>query len=500
MLVVSFQVAMYGQKNPDTYYSPQQLQEDVNIFKTALETVHPALDVYLPKDSFDLYMDLLNTAVSDSLTRRAFSRLLLSTARKLRCSHTQISYSTSLGARLVRLIKTNKSSYLPVTIFQEENSVLVKDFKPDGSGEVIGKLLTINGMPTQVLLDSLGQYFPADGFTDTRPHFYQYHLNNWYDGIIMDKQQDSVELILEKLNETDTIRLVSSQVARSTVLPSPSMDTTWQWQAVSKQKAFRKETLTLWYNDTLSRTALLDIAAFRKDKKGKLLAAIFEQLQKDSVEHLIIDLQRNLGGDIQSSTLLLQYLMPDSFFFRVDKVNNDATALEKYVETNKKTYNDQQYTKFRKYVQKFAAISYLDGRLGVTLKPIDNNHFNGRITVLISGQSFSASAMVASYLKDRENTITVGQETGGGAVMTSGGRYMTVKLPHSEVNVNIPIYKLEWDVKNGTLGKGVQPDIEVVSTLNDQYQHQNNALEKAVRIAQQKLKDDNNSRSILEEK
>ena len=68
--------------------------------------------------------------------------------------------------------------------------------------------------------------------------------------------------------------------------------------------------------------------------------------------------------------------------------------------------------------------------------------------------------MFASALREQENVIIVGEETGGGAYGNSAWLIPDATLPETGVRFRLPLFRLVIDKNAQKNGKGVQPEVE----------------------------------------
>ena len=99
-------------------------------------------------------------------------------------------------------------------------------------------------------------------------------------------------------------------------------------------------------------------------------------------------------------------------------------------------------------------------------KPNRRVHFDGQVLLLTNGLSFSASSQTATYLKAVSNTISIGEETGGGAFANNGMQIPAFKLPASGLRIRVPQYHLDYRLGTDN-GHGVMPDIPVQYQIED---------------------------------
>ena len=94
-------------------------------------------------------------------------------------------------------------------------------------------------------------------------------------------------------------------------------------------------------------------------------------------------------------------------------------------------------------------------------RPKKKYHFKGKIYVLISGPTFSASTLFCHTVKGQENVLLLGEETGGGNHGNNGLMIPFVTLPNTGIRVRIPLFRLVQYQHPPKDGRGVIPDIYI---------------------------------------
>jgi C-terminal processing protease CtpA/Prc len=101
------------------------------------------------------------------------------------------------------------------------------------------------------------------------------------------------------------------------------------------------------------------------------------------------------------------------------------------------------------------------------LHKVHANSFKGKIYVIINGGSFSASSLISSNLKSSKRVTFVGEETGGAFNGTVAGFMPVVKLPNSDLQIRIGLMVMAPHHKTEIEGRGIFPDKEINTTLED---------------------------------
>jgi C-terminal processing protease CtpA/Prc len=179
------------------------------------------------------------------------------------------------------------------------------------------------------------------------------------------------------------------------------------------------------------------------------------------IQHLVIDVRSNGGGDAGISTLLTQYL--------VDKKFKIADSLYTLKRTSR--YRDHiQWQRIYWLMTRFVTRKRQDGKYHFGyferhyFKPRKRHHYNGNIYLLTGGNSFSATTLVLKALQGQSNVKIIGEETGGGAYGNTAWMIPDAILPKTGVRFRLPKFRLVMDKELVKDGRGIMPDIQVRAT------------------------------------
>jgi C-terminal processing protease CtpA/Prc len=94
-------------------------------------------------------------------------------------------------------------------------------------------------------------------------------------------------------------------------------------------------------------------------------------------------------------------------------------------------------------------------------QPRTNNHFDGKVYVLINGPTFSASTLFCNLVKGQENVKLVGEDAGGGWYGNNGIMIPDIVLPVTKLRVRLPVFRIVQYNHVVKDGRGVPPDIYI---------------------------------------
>jgi len=468
--------------SPNKKYSLQQVQKDYSLYREILEEHHPSLYWYSSKDSMDHYFSYGQQHLKDSMTEPEFRKVLNYVTAKIDCGHTSVR-SSKAWAKYTDTARLGKMFPLSFKIWNDTMVVTANLNRKDSvlkRGTVITK---INGKTEQALVDTLFDYISTDGYNLT--HKYQTLSNRGFFG--------SLYTSLFGLSEKYTIEYMDAAgQIKNTTIPSydPALDTVNRasirpiTNIPQPSRRERKQqglnNVRLLKIDSVNHTAMMDLSSFGEGYRLRsFFRNSFRALQQNKIDHLIIDVRSNGGGEVTNSMLISRYLVFQKF-----KISDSLYAV-------KKASKYQQYIRhhfWNKLFITFFTKKKNDGNYHFGyferhyFKPKKNDHYNGKVYILIGGNSFSATTLFVSSVVQQDNVTVVGEETGGGAYGNSAWLIPNVTLPETGVRFRLPLFRLVLDKNYPKTGRGVQPEVESKPTVEAVRRGADYKLDKAMEL------------------
>ncbi|WP_081164187.1 S41 family peptidase [Niastella populi] len=450
--------------DPQHKYTKKQLQQDYRVFRGVLEESHPSLYWFTPKDSMDLFFNEGFNRISDSMTEMQFRNVLSYVISKVHCGHTAVKYSKQYG----RYIDTAKLKMFPLSFkVWGDSMAITANINRKDSILKYGTLVTaIDGYSTRQLTDSFMNYISGDGNSITGR--YQSLSNSGsfgslYRNIIGLKDQIAVTYI-DSTGAEQTVKVpVFDPAWKDTTKKAPETPTI---AAPKPPKERMRNLLPLSARyvqiDTTLSSAYMTVHTFaRGNRLRSFYRKAFRELKRRNIQHLVVDVRTNGGGDAGLSTLLTRYLA-DKKFKLADSLYavRRSSKYHKYISWQPFYWSLMQFVTHKKNDGLYH-FGYFERHY---FHPKKRHHFNGDIYLVTGGNSFSATTLFVKALQGQQNVKVIGEETGGGAYGNSAWMIPDVTLPNTRVRFRLPKFRLVMDKDLVKEGRGIMPDIIVAPT------------------------------------
>jgi hypothetical protein len=461
--------------NVDVLRDESGLKSDVDYTNGKLRRFHPDLYRYVSRDHFEFKLDSLKASLQDSMTSNDFFLKLSPELASIGQGHMKL--FPLMDKRTVKEKRSNhKYDPLPLSQFDYEifdnKLFIIKNNSKDSSIHVGSEVLSINNQKPQDLISIYRPSISSDGynqtyFNNTLSHDFPsfYYCENGY--------PDSVYLLL---NFTDTLQGVLLKQG-NTATKGKSVYQRDEEKRIPKK--IREPLIKLSYLDPEGSIALLKIREFLNGNFHSFYRKCFRQLEEFNTKYLILDLRDNPGGNVMEANELYSYLADSNYYF-IDKpiVTSRTSVLHTPYFSVVPFYGKVILAAFLPFrvmalgadffrVRKADDGKYYYSSNSAKLRYVKENHFEGKVYVIINGGSFSASCLLSSNLKAGNQALFVGEETGGAANGFVSGKISVCRLPESRLHLVFGLMYIQPFYKTGMEGRGIMPDIEIKPTLED---------------------------------
>ncbi|MEM8890569.1 MAG: S41 family peptidase [Bacteroidota bacterium] len=446
----------------DVKLSVDQLEEDFQLFREQLEKVQPGLYTYSSQEKLDGIFEEIEVQIQKPMSSIDFYRTLLPILRPIGNNHTDIMPPDSFDEQLKETLPR-----FPFRLYYDQGKLYVLEDLSQEQEIGVGAIITrMNGRDIMEIFEKMKARYSVDGYNESSP--------NWVLSIAFSRKYAQffgtpptyeLEYVDQKGEKKET-----------TIKGIPQAELLENAQKINPPNIFgRGEKYQFRFID---EAAYLKIASFQPEKARAFVGFIkesFRKIKDAGSQKLILDLRNNGGGYPEASYRLLAYLIQQ----RVYPVEVEYAKVAKI--------EDAQY-----YVQDFFLkhfhkqnLVWQNGRYEVksapkTLIKPEALAFKGKLIVLINSRSSSATGEFLGLVKSYTNATFIGTEAGGNCVSQVASDLLTLVLPNSKVKVSVPVIKSKLRVNFENTGHGVQPDIEVLPSVQDLWEGKDVVLEVAL--------------------
>lgn len=397
---------------------PEQISEDLEQWLDFLESTHPQLS-YTVKDVDAFYSDIekLKKSFTKPISVKEFWKKVTVFNPVLNDGHTSINFS-KLKTLANQHVK-NGGGLFPLQLLFYKNKWIIKSkFNGEGSEFRGSEVTHINGKSTIDFIKPLLQRTNGDS-ERFRKAVLQRRLAEYiwlYYGDF-----DSFELSINTQGEHQTKTFAATQ-------NEFNLDDVFS-------EEFKFEILE-------NSNALITLNTFSWGEKYKdvivFLHDAFAQIQKNNIQHVLIDIRENGGGD---DGIWIDGILP----YIADKAWRTGGKNKFKVLKGR----ERKGFKVGDIIESENSFREVDNKI---------EKYTGEVSVLISDYTYSSSILFANVIQDHKFGRLVGEVTGGKSGQTGGTQAIT--LTHSKLSVVSPFFYLERP-KGGNNHEPVEPDVVI---------------------------------------
>jgi C-terminal processing protease CtpA/Prc len=397
-----------------TLITADEMMTDLLFIRRTLENVHPALIDRFTAQQEEIFKSAVRS-LPNTMRVQDFWFLCSRIIASLGDAHTRMSFPIEAG-------------WLPIQLnwLETDGIVVVNKTGPLEPGD---RIIAIGGKKEPELLDACLSFIPAENVHLVRRlggELVRLRAFHEYIGIVRSEEESIDVSVLQRIGTRVEIRL--SYVTETT----PMQKRPW----IGRQILDRQRAMLFW----------LDVCE-NSDEYRAFLLSLFAEIKDRGVEHLIIDVRRNPGGDSRAIDGLISFI--------------DTTEYTKYggqIRFSSEAAAQRGY-KRDKGIREFPPEI-------VTNKPADKELlFRGRIWVLTSSATFSSGNWFGVILSDNHLATIVGEPTGNAP--SSYGDILRFQTPYSQYVFTVS-HKY-WQRPNASRDpcNTLRPDIEIHTTWQD---------------------------------
>ena len=451
-------------------YTEAQIEEDIDVLRDVLVSLHPGLYDYQSKKDFESELIALERNMKADPTLVSSFKLISEFVAKISCSHTFTNlYNQGYTVKKAFFLQPDK---LPLTFMRAGNSLLIDRFVDKNNRLKKGlEIISINGMSTSNILTDLAKYVSSDGNNYqkklqrlTMSGASKYELFDLFFSLEYGSQTN-FQLVLKDHkdgNEFTVDLLAISKMQRDRLLKTKYADFTDDFETGLSFEIQDKKLAVMRIKTFANFRTDYDFEAFVK-------RSIDEMNQKE-VENFVIDIRENEGGNSDLAEYLLKQIIQEKVFIErpsaYSAYKKVPDSLRPYISTwDKKVYN-QSWKVVKKSERRYDLRKLIAGR-SKNYKP-QKDGYKGKVFLLTSAENSSATHLMATFVKKYEIATIVGQETGGNQRGLNAGVLFFTRLPNTKIEVDVPVYNIKaLKVTESTPDAGILPDIMVERKVED---------------------------------
>lgn len=450
-------------------YSPEQINEDIDILMDALSFIHPNIYRYKSKVEMDRDKDLIKSRlIAKPNLEFAFAEISKFVA-DIKCSHT-FTNPWNQGYTVKKAI-FHQDDKLPFTFKRVGTQILIeKDASENKVLKYGDELLKINGLEVDSIFSKLTEYIASDGvnygkrlnrllltgrdkfelFDIFYPlvfgtgSYYELTLRNYLDEEIRVERVKSISKTLRSLRIKERYPNIGSTFAEL-----------WRYKKLDQN------------------TAQLKIGSFSVVGKNfdwrEFLDSSFSSMNADNIANLILDIRGNEGGQNEVVQYILERLIDKPFSIEEMQTSVRYLEIPDRLKPYIRTWDETPYSFHGEYQRMEGNRYILNSKYGVgkqTFYPRADG-FKGRVFLLTDATNSSATHILASYSSMIDNITIVGQETGGSVNGINAGHIFFLRLPNSKIEVDVPVISFYIPLNIYQKEGGIKPDFPISQNALD---------------------------------
>jgi C-terminal processing protease CtpA/Prc len=445
----------YSQKVPfdvQKKYPIKEILGDIDYAEKYLIKFHPDPFRYISKDSLHAFVLYTKSLIDTPLTEMQVRFYIKRIVAKIGCGHTDVGASK----KYIKAVAKLSRPALPLNTFVIDTNRLfiLNNLSKDSTIYPGDEIISIDNRPVRNILSTIYSVSTSDGYNTTyKKQGSKFQWFKYYYSFCYGFKPTYAVTIKHKNHRITTHTLEAISTLKDTLIP-PRKDTVI---CVAKTKTCNYSVL----KDDQS-VGVIDINSFKGRNWSSFFKKSFRDIQEKKIEHLVIDLRDNGGGQINDGLSMLSYLLDETQYLPFDRKANLMMFNPKYKMGIGNRLSPLVFTLFMPKTFHFNRLRYY-----FISFPKKKYAFKGQTYVLVNGRSFSMSAVTASFLKYKKNAIVIGEETGGNVSGSNAVISGKINLPASKIQVFIPMYHLYHQIVVKNEGHGLMPDYQTHYTSDD---------------------------------
>jgi C-terminal processing protease CtpA/Prc len=416
------------------------LKKDFIVLRESLEEGHPGIYDYTTKLEMNKIFNQTYERYTKPLTSEEFRISLLPILRAIKDSHTAI-YSNKY-----RL--TDKSK-LPLLFGLQNDSLIVYSTTSDYTHLLHKRISKINNESIENIISKIKRIsYGNDGYVESHDkRMLLLYFGSLYKKIYQFKKSDKVEIqFADRSSSTFNYDFYEPEK----YLPKLKS---------SSKKRFSLKRLN-------SGVGVVDLNTFQLLETDIDSIGVF--IANPTLEHLIIDVRDNSGGDIDAIKRIFSFIAKKPFRISSYEMVNKRDGYNFFKNSLNYLPDSKLFENYKKVENKNGY--YFPDENIPTIEPNKEQHFDKDIYVLTNEFSKSASTVFPALVYKHKRGTIIGRETGSSYYQLNAKKFVQIYLKNTGLELYMPLVKSVFDTKGNSdipWGRGVLPDNEIQISFNE---------------------------------
>ncbi|MCE7747095.1 MAG: hypothetical protein GPJ51_01770 [Candidatus Heimdallarchaeota archaeon] len=445
-----------------------QLKEDYLLLRSSLEEGHAGLYAHRSKTEIDTEFDTLHSRLNSPITLLDFYKIIATFIDFIADGHTSVNFNTQL-----RELVYHEIGVFPIQPSLINNRFYVyRNFSENNSISMGTEILKIDNISVKEIIENLLPFVFIDGFGYKRKfRLLEKNFSKLFPLVYGAKNTFEIECRVFGSKEIKIVELQAMTIEeikgiQEKRFPEILSDSLFD---LTIHSAINTAVLRIGtFNSGKAMAKLTGIKRYEnEDKFTKFLKKSFRRINEEKVETLVIDLRGNTGGRDDYGALLYSYLTETDFQYY------DGLYLKKKKYDFFKTTNNNSLNFILSLIRKEETDLGFRIHNPFFMPPLykihkkQKNAFEGDLFILIDGGSFSAACELLTTCHRFQRAKFVGEETRGAFIGNTSGLMANVRLPNSKLIIRIPMFRYMMPVSQENNHRGITPDYEIKSSIED---------------------------------
>lgn len=439
--------------DPERQLTADQLREDFEVFREALEAGHSGLYAHTPKVEMTEAFDDIAAGLDRPGTERELLLRLMGLVKRIHDGHTGIHESSAYRSWL-----DAQPIYPPFGLeFAGGRAYTRRNYADDAALETGHEVVALNGRPMGAVTRDLMSLVTSDGRSDAGVY------------LRLAGTLRFARLYSHLYGPTSTwrYRLRDRRTGELRDLPLPGLDAeTVQERFQERYAEDDRPTVELTWRGSVPVLRMSGmVRTVGEVPIDEFLKETFIAITERRADHLVIDFRDNGGGADVTGKHLMAHLLDEPFtYYDALTMRSGRTPYLEHSDEGAEEVAEQMAT----LEPRPDGLFDVPGHPNLGVQRPSSPHYAGRVTVLIGPRSFSAATETLAVMWAHDRVTMVGSETGGSAVGNTSGASIRVTLPNSGIRLDMPLHRYHQAVgEYPHPDRGFLPDYVIEPTLDE---------------------------------